>query len=174
MVDKVARLHGKEVFETPVGFKYIGELLCKGCVVIGGEESAGLSVKGHVPEKDGILAGLFALEMVAKRNETLLTQFDKLTAKVGGCETQRINIDLKEDEKATFLSKIQNPPNEFAGKKVVDIITKDGHKFILADGSWILFRLSGTEPVARIYVEASDEEGLQSLIKDALGFICGE
>jgi alpha-D-glucose phosphate-specific phosphoglucomutase len=174
LVDRVAELHGREVFETPVGFKFIGDLITQGKIVIGGEESAGLTVRGHVPEKDGILACLLALEMICVEEMSLRKQLDRLFEKTGKVLTRRVNIDLTEDLKAGLKEKLKGGVSEFGGKKVVKTITMDGHKFVLDDGSWLLMRLSGTEPVVRLYVEATDMDALMDLSKAGERFIKGK
>ena len=171
LVDRVAKLHGREVFETPVGFKFIGELISEDKVVIGGEESAGLSIKGHVPEKDGILACLLALEMVCREGMSLRKQLDRLFEKTGKVLTRRVNINLTSKLKERLNEKLALGPESFAGHKVVQTIKLDGHKYVLDDGSWLLMRLSGTEPVVRLYVEANSAEDLMELSKEGEKFI---
>lgn len=171
LIDRVAQLHGREVYETPVGFKYIGELIAEDKIVIGGEESAGLTIKGHVPEKDGILACLLALEMVCSQGIPLRKQLDRLMEKTGKVLTRRVNIDLTGELKAGLKRKLEAGLTEFAGRKVVKTVTMDGHKFVLDDGSWLLMRLSGTEPVVRLYVEAGSVDDLMELSKAGEKFI---
>jgi len=171
LIDRVANLHGREVFETPVGFKFIGELISKDKIVIGGEESAGLTIKGHVPEKDGILACLLALEMVCAEGMSLRKQLDRLFEKTGKVLTRRVNLTLTDELKKSLKDRLEAGPVEFGGKKVVKTVTLDGHKFILEDGSWLLMRLSGTEPVVRLYVEAGSAEDLMTLSKEGEDFI---
>jgi len=173
LVDRVAKLHGREVHETPVGFKFIGELIAKDSIVIGGEESAGLTIKGHVPEKDGILACLLALEMVCAEGMSLRKQLDRLFEKTGKVLTRRVNITLTDELKEKLRAKLAKGPESFGGKKVVKTVTMDGHKFILEDGSWLLMRLSGTEPVVRLYAEAGSPDELMALSKEGEKFIKG-
>ncbi len=173
LIDRVAKLHGREVFETPVGFKFIGELIAKDKIVIGGEESAGLTIKGHVPEKDGILACLLALEMVCREGVSLRKQLDRLFEKTGKVLTRRVNLTLTEELKKGLVKKLKSVPSEFAGKKVASTVTLDGHKFVLDDGSWLLMRLSGTEPVVRLYVEAGSADELMELSSAGEKFITG-
>ncbi|HLB25396.1 MAG TPA: phosphoglucomutase/phosphomannomutase family protein [Nitrospirota bacterium] len=171
LIDRVAALHGREVYETPVGFKYIGELISEGKIVVGGEESAGMTIKGHVPEKDGILACLLALEMVCAEGMSLRKQIDRLFDKSGKVLTRRLNIALTDALKEKLKTKLAASPAAFGDRKVVKTVTLDGHKFILDDGSWILMRLSGTEPVVRIYVEANSADELMALSKEGERFI---
>ena len=171
LIDRVARLHGREVYETPVGFKFIGELIAEDKIVIGGEESAGLTIKGHVPEKDGILACLLALEMVCAEGMPLRKQLERLFEKTGKVLTRRVNITLTDELKEKLKAKLATGPERFGDKKVVKTVTLDGHKFILEDGSWLLMRLSGTEPVVRLYVEANSADELMMLSKEGERYI---
>jgi phosphomannomutase len=157
------------LYETPVGFKYIGELINEDKIVIGGEESAGLTIRGHVPEKDGIIAGLLAAEMVAVRGRGLGEQLRQLFTRVGSFYPLRENFRLTPEVKRTFTEKIKTDPSEIGGRKVTQVVRTDGLKLILADGSWVCYRLSGTEPVVRVYSEArreSDSEPLSQAAKD--------
>lgn len=174
LVDAVAKMHDVKVYETPVGFKYIGELITQDKIVIGGEESAGLTIKGHVPEKDGILACLLVAEMVAHEGKTVKELLEGLYEKVGRYLTKRVNITLSAELEAIFPERIAATPTSFAGVAVKEKVTVDGNKFILEDGSWLLFRKSGTEPVVRLYCEASSEERLQALIGAGREFIVGK
>jgi phosphoglucomutase len=171
LVDRVAALHGREVYETPVGFKYIGELIVADKIAVGGEESAGLTIKGHVPEKDGILACLLALEMVCAEGMSLRKQLDRLFEKTGKVLTRRVNITLTDALKEKLVKKLEHGPEKFGDRRVVKTTTLDGHKFILDDGSWLLMRLSGTEPVVRLYVEADSADDLMTLSKEGERFI---
>ena len=152
-----------ELYETPVGFKYIGELIKEDKIAIGGEESAGLSIRYHTPEKDGVLAGLLCCEMVAKRGRNLGAQLKELFAKVGSFYPNRQNFRLTDDVKAKFTVKLQAEPADFAGRKVTRVVRTDGLKLVLADGSWVCYRVSGTEPVVRAYTEARSESDLERL-----------
>ncbi|GFO58023.1 phosphoglucomutase [Geomonas silvestris] len=173
LVDAVAKLHGVPVYETPVGFKYIGELITQDKIIIGGEESAGLTIKGHVPEKDGILACLLAAEMVAHEGKPVKVLLEELYRKVGRYLTKRVNITLSPELEDAFPERIKATPTSFAGVPVKELITVDGNKFLLEDGSWLLFRKSGTEPVVRLYCEAASEERLQALAEAGKAFIVG-
>lgn len=170
-VDAVARSHGVEVYETPVGFKYIGELIRDGKILLGGEESAGLTMAGHVPEKDGILACLLVVEMVAREGKSLKELLADLYRRVGGYFTRRINIHLTGALQQSFQEKLAFPPAALAGKKIDRLVTLDGSKFLFADGTWILYRLSGTEPVVRVYIEALSPEELERMAGEAASFI---
>ena len=163
LVNALADHHKVELHETPVGFKYIGELIKQDKIAIGGEESAGLSIRHHVPEKDGVLAGLLCCEMVAKRGKSLGAQLKELFVKVGSFYPNRQNFRLTDDVKAKFTVKLQTEPADFAGRKVSKIVRTDGLKLVLADGSWVCYRVSGTEPVVRAYTEARSEADLENL-----------
>jgi len=163
-VDGVAKMHGIGVKETPVGFKYIAQVMGQGNMIIGGEESGGLTIGGHVPEKDGILACLLIAEMVAFAGESIREILNNLYKKVGVFLSERINFHLKEEEMEILKGKLKKDlPEKIAGGKVDEVVNLDGLKFILSDGSWLGIRLSGTEPVVRLYVEAHEKEKLEKL-----------
>jgi phosphomannomutase len=157
LINALADFHKVELHETPVGFKYIGELIKQDKIAIGGEESAGLSVRHHVPEKDGIIAGLLCCEMVARRGKSLSAQLRDLFGKVGSFYPLRENFRLTPEVKAKFTTKLTSEPREISGRKVASIVRTDGLKLIFDDGSWVCYRLSGTEPVVRVYTEARSE-----------------
>jgi phosphoglucomutase len=163
MVNALAEHHKVELHETPVGFKYIGELIKADRIAIGGEESAGLSIRHHVPEKDGVLACLLCCEMVARRGKTLNQQLKELFAKVGSFYPLRENFRLTPEVKEKFTAKLQAEPREFSGKQIAKVVRTDGLKLIFSDGSWVCYRLSGTEPVVRVYSEARSESDLEKL-----------
>jgi len=173
LVDRVAKYHNLPLYETKVGFKYIGELLLEGKILIGGEESAGLSIRGHVPEKDGILACLLVAEMVALRGKPVKALLHELYAKVGTLLTRRIDLPLSQDRLVRLHAVLQDPPKTFAGQGVVEVGRLEGTKLVLEDGRWLLIRPSGTEPVVRVYLEASSEEGLRTLTEAARAFVEG-
>src|SRR5437763_3237076 len=158
MVNALAEHHKVELHETPVGFKYIGELIKQDKIAIGGEESAGLSIRHHVPEKDGIIAGLLCCEMVAVRQQTLAEQLRALFNKVGSFYPVRENFHLTAEMKEKFTKKVALDPTDFYGRKVKQVVRTDGLKLVLDDGSWVCYRMSGTEPVVRVYTEAPSEE----------------
>src|SRR6202011_4308226 len=163
LVNALAKAHGVELHETPVGFKYIGELIMQDKIAIGGEESAGLSIRHHVPEKDGLLAGLLCCEMVARRGKSLGEQLTALCNQVGSYYPRRENFRLTPEVQQKFTEKLRSDPREFSGRKVSEVVRTDGLKLVFDDGSWVCYRLSGTEPVVRVYSEARDEDGLEKL-----------
>jgi len=171
LINALAKKRGIELYETPVGFKYIGELIKADKILIGGEESAGLSIRKHVPEKDGILAGLLCCEMVARRGASLGAQLKQVFAKVGSYYPLRENFRLTPEVKQKFTEKLRSDPSEFHGIKVAQAVRTDGLKLVLADGSWVCYRLSGTEPVVRVYSEAGSLESLGKLSKAAKAWI---
>jgi alpha-D-glucose phosphate-specific phosphoglucomutase len=163
LINALAEKYKIELYETPVGFKYIGELIEQDKILIGGEESAGLSIRKHVPEKDGVLAGLLCSEMVARRAKPLGKQLEEVFAKVGSFYPLRENFSLTPEVKQKFTDKLRGDPSEFYGIKVAKAVRIDGLKLVLADGSWVCYRLSGTEPVVRVYSEARSREDLAKL-----------
>jgi phosphomannomutase len=163
LINALAEKHKIELYETPVGFKYIGELIQQDKILIGGEESAGLSIRKHVPEKDGVLAGLLCCEMAARRGIALGKQLAGLFAKVGSFYPLRENFRLTPEVQEKFTEKLRSDPGEFHGIKVAQVVRIDGLKLVLADGSWVCFRLSGTEPVVRVYSEARSKDDLAKL-----------
>ena len=167
LLDRVAQHLNIPVYETPVGFKYIGELITQDKVVLGGEESAGLSVKRHVPEKDGILACLLAAEMVATHKGARLGELlHALYDEVGTVLTRRLNYHLDPATVAGLRARLEDPPRLLTDQAVIQVNRLDGVKLILEDGSWLLLRPSGTEPVVRLYAEASTERQLEALIAE--------
>jgi alpha-D-glucose phosphate-specific phosphoglucomutase len=173
LIDDVARCFNVPLYETPVGFKYIGELIRQGKLAMGGEESAGMSVRGHVPEKDGILACLLVAEAVARRGSSIQRQLKDLFDKTGPRYPVRINLKLTKAISRELPSKLQRDPDKLGSQKIVRLDRTDGLKMILADGSWALVRLSGTEPVARLYCEAPSHMELERLTASAREFVLG-
>ncbi len=174
LVDAVAKKHGIEVYETGVGFKFIGDLLVQGKIIFGGEESAGMTIKDHVPEKDGILACLLVSEMVASERKSLKELLRRLYKDVGTILNDRINIRLTEANRKAVGDRLNQPVSELGGLRVKGKkTTADGTKYMLEDDSWVLMRASGTEPVVRVYVEAESEEKIKELTEAGKKFILG-
>jgi phosphoglucomutase len=171
LINALAKHYGVELHETPVGFKYIGELIKQDKIAIGGEESAGLSIRGHVPEKDGILAGLLAGEMVARRHKPLREQLQILFGKVGSFYPLRENFRLTPEVKEKFTNKLQSEAREFFDRKIAELVRTDGLKLLFEDGSWVCYRMSGTEPVVRVYTEARSRDDLAKLSGQAKDWI---
>jgi alpha-D-glucose phosphate-specific phosphoglucomutase len=162
-VDAVAGLLGVKVHETPVGFKYIGALMESEPIIVGGEESGGLSVKGHVPEKDGILACLLMAELVATERKSLGKILKELEKRTGQFHSDRLNLRIAPEKKEALLNKLSAGLVSVGPFKVEKFITTDGYKFLLPKGEWVAFRASGTEPLIRCYIEAKSAAQLNKL-----------
>jgi len=173
LIDAVARYHNVPLYETPVGFKYIGELIKQDKIALGGEESAGMSVRAHVPEKDGILACLLVAEAVARTGLSLRQQIDALFDKIGPLYSIRLNVKLTPEVTRTLPEKLKRDPDSLGRRKVAKVERTDGLKLTFQDGSWTLVRLSGTEPVARIYCEAPSHIELDDLVHACQSFVIG-
>ena len=172
LVDAAATFHGQTAYQTPVGFKYIGQLIREDKIALGGEESAGLTIRGHVPEKDGILACLLVSEMIAARNASIAEQIQQLFKKVGrSFAPVRENLHLSEEQKAMAIRKSKTDASTLLGRKIKSIDRTDGAKFAFEDGSWMLLRLSGTEPLLRLYVEAETPAASAKLVSEATEWI---
>ncbi|HMC83424.1 MAG TPA: phosphoglucomutase/phosphomannomutase family protein, partial [Candidatus Polarisedimenticolia bacterium] len=174
LLDDVAAHHGVALHETPVGFKYFRDLLLEGKVFLAGEESAGLSIAGHVPEKDGLLAGLLVTEMVARRRRSLHRQVRDLFRKVGPRHSRRIDHRVSPETIASLHRRLLNPPSTLLGKRVIEVATTDGTRLTLKDGSWLLLRPSGTEPLVRCYAEARSPRDLTRLLDVGRALIVGK
>ena len=170
-LDAVAKTFGVELHETPVGFKYIGELLLDGKIAIGGEESAGLTVEGHVPDKDGILADVLVARAVQSSGKTLAELQRDLEAAIGPYFSDRLDLTISEGEKRLLAEKRKNPPSRFGARKVESVNLIDGLKLSFEGGAWVLLRESGTEPVARFYAEARSRGDLDGLLRDGRRFL---
>src|SRR5262249_45167095 len=161
LLDRVAKRRGRQVYETPVGFKFIGELINQDKLILGGEESAGLTVKGHFPEKDGILACLLVVEMVAARGASLGEMLEELFRKDGALYSERVGIKMTPEVKSRLQKRLSSdPPDSIGGRRVSEVNRMDGVKYIFDDGSWMLLRMSGTEPVVRCYAETNTKKDL--------------
>ncbi|HFC12463.1 MAG TPA: phosphoglucomutase/phosphomannomutase family protein, partial [Anaerolineae bacterium] len=166
MIDRIAAAHGLEVIETPVGFNHIADLMMKDDVLMGGEESGGIAIKGHIPEGDGVLMGLLLLEVMAHYDQPLHVLVTELLAQYGPAQYARTDIKLKQPVAKTQMVKLltELAPAEIAAVAVERVDTIDGVKYYLADGSWLLIRPSGTEPVLRVYAEAPNDERVRALL----------
>jgi len=166
LLDAIARKHGQEVIETPVGFKWLGAAIEEQGAVLGGEESGGLSIKGHLPGKDGILADLLIAEIWALHRKPLGEIYRDVMKKYGGYHSTRTDLHLDTATKDALMARMRdNAPAEIAGSKVANVVTLDGVKLNLEDGSWLLMRPSGTEPIVRVYLEARSKKRLGELQK---------
>jgi phosphomannomutase len=171
LINALAEHHKIPLYETPVGFKFIGELINQDKIVIGGEESAGLTIRGHVPEKDGVIAGLLVTEMVAVRGKSVGEQLKDIFGKVGEFYPNRENFRLTPEVKEKFIEKVKTDPAKLGNRKVTQIVRTDGLKLILDDGSWVCYRLSGTEPVVRVYSEARKHDQTGALSEAAKNWV---
>ena len=172
MIDAVGKTHGQKTYQTPVGFKYIGQLIREDKIAMGGEESAGLTIRGHVPEKDGILACLLVAEMLAGRGQSIKEQTANLFKKLGReFWPVRENMHLSDEQKANAVNRVAIDTSTLLGRKIVSVDRTDGAKFVFEDGSWMLLRLSGTEPLLRLYVEAESSAASAKLTSEAKNWI---
>ncbi|MFP4497430.1 MAG: phosphoglucomutase/phosphomannomutase family protein [Vulcanimicrobiota bacterium] len=175
LVDRIAEKYDSKVIETPVGFKYIGNALLRDDVIIGGEESGGLSIEGHIPEKDGILALALITEIRSVEKKSLTELLQEMYDEFGAYYSTRIDIHSTEEHKLSFFDKLNRGiPDNIAGMNIIRHNDIDGHKFYLEDGSWVLYRPSGTEPLVRIYMEAHSRDRLDKLAKDAEAIFMNE
>ena len=152
--------------ETAIGFKHICRMMTERDVLIGGEESGGLGVKGHIPERDGIFLGLMLCEMMAVRQKSLSTLVNELMAEFGRHEFKRVDLHVTGKEKAIIMKKYQKGVKEIAGYTVTGRKDTDGNKYFV-DGGWVLVRASGTEPLIRFYAEAGSTEKVDALLDAA-------
>jgi phosphomannomutase len=166
MIDRLAKKYGVPVYETPVGFNHIADYMMKEEILIGGEESGGISFRGHIPEGDGILMGLLIVEMVAATGGSLYDLVEDLLQQVGPVHYQRNDLRLNRPvAKERMVDHLKsNIPASIAGERVVEVSPLDGVKYILADDSWLLIRPSGTEPVLRVYAEGRSVEMVRAMI----------
>ncbi len=172
MLDRLAKHLGVELVEVPVGFKNIGPLIIEGNVLVGGEESAGLTIGGHVPDKDGILAGALVAELIAMEGKTLKEIWKDIVDAVGDVWNDRIDLELTQEKKKQILEKFKNASKEnLLGKKVEKFNGIDGFKFTFGPSEWILVRPSGTEPIVRCYMESDTPENGKKLKADLIEYL---
>lgn len=174
LIDRIVTKLGLRLYETPVGFKHICELMLKGDILIGGEESGGVGIKNHIPERDGILSGLFLLEMMALEGSSINELLHSMEEEFGKLYYKRLDWSLPEEGRGLIKMLRGSPPNTIAGKAVLDIKGYDGLKFILEGNSWLLLRPSGTEPVLRVYVEAPSQIGVDEIVDFCKEVILGK
>jgi len=166
MVDRLATRYGLPLVETPVGFNHIADYMLNGDVLIGGEESGGISVKGHIPEGDGVLMGLLLLEIVSAAGVSLQELVSDLQTQIGPAHYTRRDISLHRPvaKKEMVARLTEDAPSSLGGQGIVELETLDGVKYLLADDSWLLIRPSGTEPVLRVYAEAREPGMIEDLL----------
>jgi len=163
LIDRIAEAHGQDVIEVPVGFKWVAQAMGEHDALVGGEESGGFSIRGHVREKDGVLMALVAAATTAE--QPLDTRVDELLAQHGEVHQDKRSIDCPDPEKTRVLAELEDRlPDEILDTPVENVNTADGFKALLADGSWLLVRPSGTEPKMRVYAEAASEERVADLL----------
>ncbi|RLM56606.1 phosphoglucomutase/phosphomannomutase family protein [Halobellus sp. Atlit-31R] len=163
LVDRIADAHGQEVFETAVGFKWVAQAMAEHDALIGGEESGGFSIRGHIREKDGVLMSL--LGAAAASEEPMDARVDRLVAAHGDIVADKISLDCPDTEKERVIGELEDVlPEQVAGRDIADVVTLDGFKLLLEDGSWLLVRPSGTEPKMRVYAEAESQARTDALL----------
>ncbi|MGD8474855.1 MAG: phosphoglucomutase/phosphomannomutase family protein [Anaerolineae bacterium] len=169
MLEKLGKIYDVPVYETGVGFKYVAPKMLETDALVGGEESGGYAFRGHVPERDGILAGLYILDLMVRLNKTPSQLIDHLYSQVGAHYYDRIDRRFPADQREATRSRIRDAnPSTIGGLAVTGVNTKDGFKFGLSDGGWLLIRFSGTEPIIRVYCETTEEDRVQSILEDGL------
>lgn len=172
MVSKLGKIFEVPVYETPVGFKYVAPLMIRENAVIGGEESGGYGFRGHIPERDGTLAGLYFLDFMVKTGKTPSQLLDYLYSKVGPHYYERIDAHISKSKRRAIISRLSSKlPDAIANTKVTRVDTTDGFRFFLVDESWLLIRLSGTEPLVRLYAEAETLEKVRRLLDEGKSLI---
>ncbi|HZG66788.1 MAG TPA: phosphoglucomutase/phosphomannomutase family protein [Herpetosiphonaceae bacterium] len=167
MVTRLGELYNVPVFETPVGFKHIGPKMLEVKAIIGGEESGGFAFDRHIPERDGLLAALFLLEFMLKRNKPPSQLLDELFGKVGEHYYDRLDMTYPAEHRPQILQRVADAhPETLGGQKVRSISTEGGYKYTLEDGSWLLIRFSGTEPLLRVYTETRSPGTVAQLLDE--------
>ncbi len=169
MLNKLGEMYGVPVYEVGVGFKYVAPKMLETDAMIGGEESGGYAFRGHIPERDGILAGLFLLDMMVQMDKTPSQLVEHLYNLVGPHHYGRVDSDFPHDQREAIRERVAKArPSQIAGSPVVRVDTTDGHKFYMADGSWLLIRFSGTEPIIRVYTETTSKERVPIVLQEGL------
>jgi alpha-D-glucose phosphate-specific phosphoglucomutase len=168
MLEKLGKLYNVPVYETGVGFKYVAPKMLETNAMIGGEESGGYAFRGNVPERDGILAGLYILDMMVKLGRKPSGLIDLLFSKVGAHYYDRVDRSFTGDRKVREQKILAANPQTVGGLKVEGLNSTDGYKFLLEDGGWMLIRFSGTEPIMRVYCETTHGDSVPAILKDGL------
>ena len=172
LIDRIAATHGEDVIETAVGFKWVAEAMVDSDALMGGEESGGFSIRGHVPEKDGVLMAALAADAAAA--EPLDDRVDRLLDEHGDIVADKVSVDCPDERKAGVIDALGDAiPDRVAGEAVEDVVTLDGFKLLLTDGSWLLVRPSGTEPKMRVYAEAGSRERVDELLDEGRALVAG-
>ena len=166
MVDRLGEIYNVPVYETSVGFKYVAPIMIEEKAIIGGEESGGYGFRGHIPERDAIVASLYFLDLMVRSGKTPAQLLDYIYSKVGPHYYDRIDVEFSEDKRQTMIERIRNnSPEKIKGVLVLKTDSTDGFRFILADTTWLLIRFSGTEPVLRIYAESDSQVRVKNLLE---------
>jgi phosphomannomutase len=168
MLTKLGKIYNVPVYETGVGFKYVAPKMLETNAMLGGEESGGYAFRGHVPERDGILAGLYFLDMMVSLNQKPSELIETLFKKVGAHYYDRIDTPFSGDRKSGEQKIVKSNPSHIGGIRVLNLDTTDGYKFNLEDGGWLLIRFSGTEPIVRVYCETTHKEKVTAILDDGL------
>ena len=168
MIDKLGKAYGVPVFDTPVGFKYLGPVMMREDALTAGEESGGYAFRGNIPERDGILSGLMILDLMVRTGKTVCELLGVLRDTVGPHHYDRLDLHFDAAEREAIDRRVGSArPRQLAGRRVEDVDTRDGYRFVLPDGYWALIRFSGTEPLLRIYAEGDSPEMVQALLSEA-------
>ena len=168
MIDKLGESYGAPVFDTPVGFKYLGPVMMREDALAAGEESGGYAFRGNIPERDGILSGLMALDLMVRTGKTVSELLSVLMDAVGPHCYDRLDLHFDAAEREAIVQRVGSAhPQQLAGRQVEGVDTRDGYRFVLPDGYWVLIRFSGTEPLLRIYAEGDSPEMVQALLSEA-------
>jgi phosphomannomutase len=169
MLNKLGEIYDVPVYETGVGFKYIAPKMMEVGAMLGGEESGGYAFRGHAPERDGILAGLYLLDLMVQTGKRPSQLLDWLFERVGPHYYQRIDTRFDHSRQAEVRARVSaaRPPT-IGGLKCTDISTLDGFQFMMEDGGWLLIRFSGTEPIIRVYCETTHEDRVDDILQDGL------
>jgi phosphomannomutase len=166
MADAYMERLGQKVVETPVGFKYIGATMVEQNAILGGEESGGFGFQGHIPERDAIVAGLYLVDLKVHLGRPMSGVLDYMREKLGDWHYLRLDVRYPAAERAGIAQRVADArPATLDGSPVTSIGTADGYKFYAEDGSWLLVRFSGTEPLLRIYTETTSPERVQRLLQ---------
>ena len=168
MLNKLGKLYNVPVYETGVGFKYVAPKMLETNAMIGGEESGGYAFRGNVPERDGILAGLYFLDFMVQTDKKPTDLLKMLFDKVGEHHYDRIDTPFTGDRKSREQTILRANPQTLGGLKVTDLVTTDGFQFKLEDGGWLLIRFSGTEPIMRVYCETTHQDKVKAILQDGL------
>jgi phosphomannomutase len=166
MADAYMQRLGQKIFETPVGFKYIGAKMVEENAILGGEESGGFGFQGHLPERDAIVAGLYLVDLMVRLDRPMSGVLAYLREKLGDWHYLRVDVRYPTAERPAIAARVAAArPTDLDGSPVTSVGTLDGYKFYAQDGSWLLIRFSGTEPLLRIYTETTSPERVQRLLQ---------